>query len=678
MPRNRLADALSPYLRQHAGNPVDWYPWGNEALAKARSEHKPLFVSIGYAACHWCHVMERESFEDETVADLLNRHFIAIKVDREERPDLDEFYMNAVQLLTRQGGWPLNVFLTPDLKPFYGGTYFPPRERYGIPSFTTILVRIAELWDHQRADLLNSADTLTEAIRDSVRRESGGTAPLSPALVAHAVTEARADFDAERGGFGRAPKFPPALSLGLLLAAHHASGDRGTLRMVTTTLDGMAAGGLFDHLGGGFHRYSTDDRWLVPHFEKMLYDQALLVPVYLDASAVPGIAATPVAERYRLVAAATLDYVLRELTDPAGGFRSSQEADSEGEEGRYYVWTPAEIEAILGADAAAFCQAYDVTLDGNFAGRNIPNRIEASPGPDLTAARRALLAARAKRVPPGLDDKVITGWNGLMISAFCRGAQVLGDSRYTQTALRAARFITERMMPQGQLLHTWRAGSDGGPAFADDYAHLGNACLDLYETTLDRHWLDQAEALLARLLAEFKDEHGAGVYLASTHHDALPARAKPWQDNVLPSANAALARLLLRLGHVLDRTEYRSLAEQTAVACREMLDQYPSAFGAMLQVVGVLCSGIREIVITGPREAPQTQALIRTAQAAYQPARLLLHTDPQAPHAAAIAERLPLLRGKGLVKGAPAAYVCESGTCQTPVTTPAELAALLA
>ncbi len=467
---NRLATETSPYLLQHAANPVDWYPWGPEALERARYEDKPIFLSIGYSACHWCHVMEHESFENEAIAHLMNEHFVCMKVDREERPDLDQIYMNAVQLMTGRGGWPMSVFLTPELKPFFGGTYWPPAARSGMPGFDQILAAVADAWQNRREQAVEQADSLAEHLA-TIAAGPAGQGELRLALVHHGAAAMMRSFDHVHGGFGSAPKFPHPMDLRLLAHVWHRNRDEQTLHVITLTLDKMAAGGIYDQLGGGFHRYSTDERWLVPHFEKMLYDNALLIPCYLDALAITG------NEDYARVARETCDYVLREMTDPAGGFYSTQDADSEGVEGKFFVWTPAELEEVLGAEAArTFAHVYDVTPEGNFEhGTSILNRPqsfaecatallrdEAELRRELEQSRAKLLAKREQRVHPGLDDKVLVAWNGLMIDALAQAAEVLGEPRYLQAAQRAARFILQDMRrDDGRLLHTWRKARRG-------------------------------------------------------------------------------------------------------------------------------------------------------------------------------------------------------------------------
>ena len=574
---NRLAGETSPYLLQHAHNPVDWYPWGTEALERAKKENKPIFVSIGYSACHWCHVMERESFEDTETAEILNRHFIAVKIDREERPDLDEIYMTSVQMITGRGGWPLSVFLTPDLKPFYGGTYFPPQSVQGMPAFKTVLNRMAELWRDRRDGVTHNAEQMLLALRDSASVEPSDSGLPDRSVPLRAAAELGREFDPRWGGFGGPPKFPPSAAIALLLRQYSHTGEKSLLEMATVTLDRMAFGGMYDQLGGGFHRYSVDAHWLVPHFEKMLYDNALLSRAYLEAWQATN------KELYRRVAAETLDYVLRDMTDAAGGFHSAEDADSEGEEGKFYVWTEDEIEALLGQeDGALFSRYYGVSKAGNFEGRNIlhvPLDPPVPPGGEnvsreqartrLEPLRRKLLARREKRVRPGKDDKVLAAWNGMMISALARGYQVTGDDRYLKAATRAADFVLSRMVRDGVLMRTYRGlgGPDGRgtaklPGYLDDYAEVAGGLIDLYEAGFDRRWLQAADELADKMLADFWDQENGGFFYTSAAHKNLLVRTKPFYDGAVPSGNATATLVLLRLSRLLDNRDYWSKAEK--------------------------------------------------------------------------------------------------------------------
>ncbi|TAN37495.1 MAG: thioredoxin domain-containing protein [Verrucomicrobia bacterium] len=682
---NHLAHETSPYLLQHAHNPVDWYPWSTAALERARREDKPIFLSIGYSACHWCHVMERESFENQQTAELLNRHFVCIKVDREERPDLDEIYMTAVQMMTGSGGWPLSVFLTPDLKPIFGGTYFPPEARHGMASFRTVLESIANLWEKKRANLLANAEEVTRAVRAHAAAAGAGNGKLKAALPEVATKELLASFDRRWGGFGGAPKFPPTAALALLLQQYAQTKNPQLLQPVTFTLDAMAHGGIHDQLGGGFHRYVVDERWLVPHFEKMLYDNALLAGVYLDAWQVTG---QPL---YRHVVCTTCDYVLRDMTAPGGGFCSSQDADSEGHEGLFYIWTPAEIQKVLGADdTGLFCKFYDVTREGNFEGRNILHvsrdletfaRIEKLDAAEveqrLAAIRAKLFAARTQRISPGLDDKVLTSWNALMISTLARAARTLDILRYRLAAEQAAAFILTTMRVEGRLLHTSRAGQARQPAFLDDYALLCNALLDLYETTQDARRLATAEELAEQMVALFHDEKAGGFFMTSSEHTDLLARTKPAFDGQEPSANFAAARALWRLGRLLDKNEYLKEAERTLQAFAPAMEQMPRGQLNMIGLLGTWFQSGPDVAIIGAADAPETRALWQEVYHHYLPGSIWVGLDPEQPDAQEIVRRIPLLADRPALAGRSTAYVCRNRACQKPVTTPGELRKLL-
>ncbi|HEX7379249.1 MAG TPA: thioredoxin domain-containing protein, partial [Pirellulales bacterium] len=529
---NRLAHETSPYLLQHANNPVDWYPWGPEAIERSRREDKPIFLSIGYSACHWCHVMEHESFENEMIARQLNEGFVCIKVDREERPDLDQIYMTAVQAMTGRGGWPMSVFLTPDLKPFYGGTYWPPVGRMGMPGFDQVLDAVLNAWRERRPLVDQQASDLAADV-DRAGRMALPPGELSELPLEAAEAALERVFDHQHGGFGGAPKFPHPMDLRLLLRRWRRAPQAPLLNMVTLTLDRMAAGGMYDQLGGGFHRYSVDERWLTPHFEKMLYDNALLSAAYVEAFQATG------RPDYERVARETFDYILREMTSPEGGFYSTLDADSEGEEGMFYVWTPAEIEAALGPDRArTFCRLYDVSEEGNFEGRNILNlpktleqasrilsRDTAELAAELAESRAKLLAVRNQRVWPGLDDKVLVSWNGLMIDALASAAAALGEERYLRAARAAADFILDKMRREdGRLSHSWRAGQAKLDAYLDDYACLANALVSLYEAGFEERWIDAAAQLADILLADFEDHEAGGFFYTATGHEQLISR----------------------------------------------------------------------------------------------------------------------------------------------------------
>ena len=683
---NRLAHETSPYLLQHRENPVDWYAWGSEALERSKREQKPIFLSIGYSACHWCHVMEHESFEDPQIAAVLNEHFVCIKVDREERPDLDQVYMNAVQLLTGRGGWPMSVFLTPDLQPFFGGTYWPPTGRMGMPGFDQVLRAVIDAWKNRREEAVAQAGELTRHLTGAKLAGADEGGELSEKLLRGADSALERTFDPRHGGFGAAPKFPHPLDLRLMLRFWRRWNRGVALEMVTKTLDKMAAGGIFDQLGGGFHRYSVDERWLVPHFEKMLYDNALLAACYVE-----GYLATE-REAYADTARATLDYVLRDMTDPAGGFYSSEDADSEGEEGKFYTWTPAEIAAVLGPEAAeTFCRVYDVSDAGNFEGRNIlnlPKTIEqcsallqqepAKLRADLAGWRQQLLAARSRRVRPGRDDKVLVSWNALMIDALALAAGALGEPRYLEAAEAAAKFIVYQMgRPDGRLLHTWRAGQAKVEAFLDDYAGMANALVTLYEASFNERYIDEAIRLANTLLAHFRDPAGGGFFFtADDAEQPTPlARQKEWQDSSTPSGNALAATALLRLGKLTGRQDYLDAALETLHAAAGLMDRFPTAAAQMLTALELHLGPTPEIVILGdPRQADTNAALadlrrrfipnrvVALRESAEQPATV---SDNVAPHRSAALD--PLFAGKTAAEPTPAVFVCENFACQAPV-----------
>ncbi len=664
---NRLIGETSPYLVQHAHNPVDWYPWGEEALAEAKAKDKPILLSIGYSACHWCHVMERESFEDESVAALMNEGFVSIKVDREERPDIDEIYMNAVQMMTGSGGWPLTVFLTPELEPFYGGTYFPPEDRWGRPGFKTLLTEISRVFREDRARVAESARALTDKLQ-SLSHTPTSQEVLSRSLITSAARDLALRFDSGDGGFSAAPKFPPSGAVSLLLRYHAASRDPDALEMVALTLDKMAAGGMYDHLGGGFHRYSTDSHWLVPHFEKMLYDNALLVRAYLEAYQLTK------KPDYAAVARETLDWVLREMQGEDGGYYSTQDADSEGVEGKFYVWSREEVEARLGDEADAFCRVYDVTEGGNWEGANILNRPDGflSSDPALEAAlrdaRSVLLAARDERVHPGLDDKVLTSWNGLMIIAMARGFRVLGDGKYLDSARRAALFLEERLVKDGRLLATYRAGRAKLKGYLDDYAFLLGGTLELFESDFDPHWLDSARSLATGLKQLFTDEGVGGFFFTGSDHEPLIARSKTGYDGAIPSGNAMAATYLLKLSEYTGSREEESLAAGTLRAFHAQMERSPSAFVQMLAALDFYLSPRRELVIVGASSAERTRSALTRLRAEFAPNLALVRFDPSLANARQLQASVPMLEGKipGSDTQTPLFYVCEDYTCESP------------
>ncbi len=674
---NRLAQETSPYLLQHAYNPVDWYPWGPEALRRAKELNRPVLLSIGYSACHWCHVMERESFENERIAAVMNEYFVCIKVDREERPDLDEIYMQATLALNQgQGGWPMTVFLTPDQEPIFAGTYFPPTDRWGRPGFATVLEKVAAFWRNDPDGLRTQAAQLTERMRADMIEVS----PLAVGEeeLAAAATRYAEDFDSRDGGFGGAPKFPPATGLSLLLRCHRRSGDAQTLHMVQKTLDAMAAGGIYDQIGGGFARYSTDQRWLVPHFEKMLYDNALLVKTYLEASQVT------MEDRYRIVATETLDYILREMTSPEGGFYSATDADSEGVEGKFFVWTPDEVRAALPSeeDARRVCAFYDITPAGNWEHKSIPNRPRSLDETardlgisaedlhmTLDRARPLLYTVRSQRVPPGLDDKILTAWNGMMISAMAEGARILKDSRYVLAAEEAADFLLRTLSrPDGGLYRTYRAGKAHLNACLEDYAYLAEGLVDLYEAGGHEGYLTEAARLAGRIVADFSDEEQGGFFTTAKDHESLIIRSREGPDGATPSGNAVAASALARLSFHYGREDFRDAATRAVRAYGRHIARYPRAFAKSLAVTDLLLEGPVELALVGSQGEPDFEALRAEVDRHYLPNRILAHQDPGGPPT-----QHPLLMGKGLVNGAAALYVCRNFSCQTPITDSSKL-----
>ncbi len=676
---NRLIHETSPYLRQHAHNPVDWYPWGDEALATAQRENKPILLSVGYSACHWCHVMAHESFEDDDIAGVMNALFVNIKVDREERPDIDHIYMSAVQMLTGRGGWPMTVFLTPSGKPFYGGTYFPPQDRHGLPGFRRVLLAVAQAYRDKPDDIRQSVEQLMSALQ-RLEVHPPGTQPLDGRMVRDAAERLARAYDDVHGGIGQAPKFPNEAVFDLFLHVYRSSAEQHFLDMVVHTLRQMARGGIYDQLGGGFHRYSVDDRWLVPHFEKMLYDNAQLVPLYLAAYQLTGdrLFATVVRE--------TLDYVAREMRDPAGGFYSAQDADSEGEEGKFFVWDVGEVRQILGDDVAAIaCRYWDISEAGNFEGRNILHvtldieplaklfRRDANDVRQLLAAARAqLLAARDRRVKPGLDDKILTAWNALMISAYAKAAEVLDDARYGQIAADAVAFVTKNLQHGDRLWSSYKDGRAKLNGYLDDYAFFIAALLDVFELLQEQRYVEQAVSLTDALIAHFWDHESGGFFFTSDDHEALIVRSKPAFDGSMPSGNSVAARNLLRLYHYTERTEYRERAEAILRPFAGQMREQPFAFAHMLGVVDFYVQKPREIVVVATPGSADDEALLRRIRQTYLPNRALVVVDPRHP-----ARLLALLDGKKQLDGKPTVYVCHDMTCSAPATTWAELEPVL-
>ncbi len=680
---NRLAAEPSPYLRQHAHNPVDWYPWGEEAFAAARAQNKPILLSIGYATCHWCHVMEEESFEDEEIAAAINANYVAIKVDREQRPDVDGVYMAAVQIMGSGGGWPLNVWLTPDGRPFFGGTYFPPRagDRGRKVGFLDYLQRLATAYREDPAQVTAVTANLMQRLEASLGSGAPGTELPNAVVLRLASAQLIADFDAEHGGFGNAPKFPRPATLELLLRWHRRTGDPEALAVVVKTLEAMAAGGIHDQVGGGFHRYATDPAWQIPHFEKMLPDQALLAVAYLE-----GYQATGRAE-FAAVARRTLDFLIREMRDPGGGFWSAFDADSEGAEGRFYLWTPDEIAAVLDPDAARLVTAHlGITLPGNLDGRNVLHIVrpladvatdqgltpeQAQAALDESLAR--LQAARAHRVPPLVDRKVVTAWNGLAISALARGGRVLDEPRFTAAAVRAAEFALGTLADGDRLHRSALDGRAGGPAFLDDYAFLAAGLLDLYETTGDPQWLTHAIALQRTLDRRFADPAG-GWFRTADDHETLLVREKPDYDGAEPAGSSVAVQTALRLYELTTDDAWRVTADRALLAAAPTLTSNPAALPRMLCALDFRLDKPKEIVVVRP-SGDEATALMAPLRTTFLPNAVLALVTPA--DEAAVARLVPLVADKPLKDGKATAYVCEQQVCRLPTTDPSMLAAEL-
>jgi uncharacterized protein len=684
---NRLAGETSPYLLQHADNPVDWFPWGPEALARARLLDRPIFLSIGYAACHWCHVMERESFEHEETARYLNDRFVAIKVDREERPDLDQVYMAAVQAMTGGGGWPMSVFLTPDGRPFYGGTYYPDEPRHGMPSFRQVLEGVDRAWREQRSEVESAGGRLIEALVQQSQLPATAEDPR-PAVLDAATSAIEASFDQANGGWGGAPKFPQPMTIEFLLRRFASTGDSRAIAVARVSLDRMADGGVHDQLGGGFHRYSTDARWLVPHFEQMLYDNAQLARVYVHAWQVTG------DERYRRVAVGTLDYIVRELTTEGGAFAASQDADTDGIEGLTFTWRAAEVREVLGADAELFEAAYGVTDDGNWEGVTILSRVatdaelgsrfalpETEVEVRLADARARLLERRAARPQPARDDKALAAWNGLAIGALADAAVALEPTdpatarRYRDAASRAAATITAGLVGEdGRVARSWKDGRASGAGILEDHADLADGLLALYEATFDERWFSVARSLMDRVLAHFADPAG-GWFDTGDDHERLVTRPKDVQDNAVPSGNAVAAEVLLRLAAWTGEGHYRSAAERALRTVVPFVARYPTGFARWLSAIDLALAPIAEVAVIGPPEDPRTRALVAEATGRYRPSRVTA-AAPDAPTAATSA--IALLHDRIAVDDRPTAYVCRAFACRLPVSDPAGLAEQLA
>ncbi len=679
---NRLAEETSPYLLQHKDNPVDWYPWGEEALKRSREEDKPILLSVGYSACHWCHVMERESFEDEQTARMMNEHYVNVKVDREERPDIDSIYMSAVQALTRHGGWPMTVFLTPDGAPFYGGTYFPPVPSRGMPSFQQVLLSLADAYENRRDEVLQSA----EGVRDYLQAATSAAIPkstLGPELLDAAAESLKSQLDHTSGGFGGAPKFPQPMNVEVLLRHYHRTGDGGSLAGVELTLQKMAQGGIYDHLGGGFARYSVDERWLVPHFEKMLYDNALLVQLYLEVYQATG------DDFYKRVAEETLDYVVRDMTSPEGGFYSAEDADSEGMEGKFYVWTPAEIRAALGPEEAELAMRYwGVTEAGNFEGKNILNvpRSPASVAGDLgisrdeldrriEKARSKLFDVREERVRPGRDDKILSAWNGLMLRSFALAARVLGRDDYRAVAEKNAAFLLEKLKSDGRLRRSYKDGRARFNGYLEDYAMVSDGLVALYEATFEPRWLSAADSFCDAVFELFWDAGSGTFYDTPADHEELVTRPRDIYDNATPSGTSVAVDVLLKLARLLDRDDYRQRAEAVLENLSGGMEKLPGAFGRLLSALDFHLSSPREVVIIGWPEAPDTRTLLETVYARYLPNKVVAGRPEDDEESTGL---IPLLADRPARDGKATAYVCEGYACQSPTTEPEKLEAQLA
>jgi uncharacterized protein YyaL (SSP411 family) len=670
---NRLAAETSPYLLQHAHNPVDWFPWGDEAFARARAEDKPIFLSVGYSSCHWCHVMERESFEDESIAALMNEHFVNVKVDREERPDVDQIYMAAVQAMTQHGGWPMSVFLTPDGRPFYGGTYYPPADARGMPGFPRVLQGVAAAWRERREEIARAAGSMTEQLQ-GLGQVSGGSGSFDYQLLDNAARALGRAYEPVHGGFGRAPKFPHPMDLRVLLRDFARTGDVHALHMVRHTLDHMARGGIYDHLGGGFARYSTDDRWLVPHFEKMLYDNALLASAYLDAYRITG---DPEDAR---VARETLDYVLGRMTSPEGPFYSTEDADSEGVEGKYYVWSLAEVRDVLGAEAGeTFAYVYDVTERGNWEGSNILNlakpidqaakalgRDPAELRDELARSRARLLEVRDRRVPPGKDTKVLVSWNGLMLAALAEAGHLLDDDRYREAAAKAAACLLDRLrQPDGRLYHTYKDGQAKINGYLDDYACLTDGLTRLFEATGEPRWIEGAIDLAGILIDQFADAEQGGFFYTGKDHEALVVRPKELLDNATPSGNAMAATALRRLSALTGRDDFANQARAALQAVEGIMAQYPTATGQSLIALDEMLARPREIAVIAGKDPAEFRAVLVDLARRIRPGAVIAPAPGPVPPA--LAKRVPLLADRPALQGRTTTYVCEHFTCRAPV-----------
>ncbi len=673
---NRLIHQTSPYLLQHAHNPVDWYPWGEEALSRAKKEDKPILLSIGYSSCHWCHVMEKESFENEAIARLMNEHFISIKVDREERPDLDEIYMNAVQAMTGSGGWPMTVFLTQDLVPFHAGTYFPPEDRMGMPGLPKVLITVSNYYHSHRQEVVHMETQMKEALHRIVEILPSREA-LEPEILTKAFDVIEGQFDPNHGGFGKAPKFPNSMTLSFLLRHWKRTGEKEALRMVEVTLEKMAGGGIYDHLGGGFHRYSVDERWLVPHFEKMLYDNALLSRTYFEAYQGTR------KERYLRVGEEILDYVLREMKNPEGGFYSTQDADSEDEEGKFFVWTRDEIKGLLGKERGApFCAYYGVTPQGNFErGASVLNidlsikKVSELYGisiPELETlfreGRERLFVEREKRVKPGRDEKILTSWNGLMVSGFVDGFKLTGKDEYLKAAEGAIHFILNGAAKQGDLMRVFNKGRWHVKGYSEDYAFFIQGLIDLYEATFEMKYLKEANDIHERMMHQFWDDNHGGFFFTGKENESLIARSKSPYDNAIPSANSIALSNLIRLGYLTGNESLKRKAELILRLYYNFLSKQPTGFAQMLSGFSFFLNP-EEIGIIGSKKDERTTSMIKEIYHAFLPNKILCLKDP---HGLPEENWFPFLEDKG-VPEVPTTFICKSFTCLPPVQNEKEL-----
>jgi len=675
---NRLANETSPYLLQHKDNPVDWYPWGEEALKRARDEDKPLLLSVGYSACHWCHVMERESFEDDETARMMNEHFVNVKVDREERPDIDSIYMAAVQALTRHGGWPMTVFLTPDGAPFYGGTYFPPVPSRGMPSFQQLLLSIVDAYENRREEVLQSAQSVRDYLEASTAAVMPEAESTGKELLDRAAVALLSQLDRRFGGFDGAPKFPQAMNLEVLLRHYYRTGERSALDGVELTCRQMAQGGIYDHLGGGFSRYSVDEYWLVPHFEKMLYDNALLSRLYLETYQATG---DPF---YRRIAEETLDYVLRDMTSVEGGFYSAEDADSEGEEGKFYVWTPEELETALDPEEASLAARYwDVTARGNFEGKNIlhvarpPEAVADEFGVSkeelwnrMTGIRAKLFAVREERVRPGRDEKILAAWNGLMLRSFALAARVTAREDYLEAAVKNATFILEKLKEDGRIHRSYKDGRARFNGYLEDYAMVADGLVGLYEATFETRWLVEADALMDAVSELFWDEEKRVFYDTPADHEELVTRPRDIYDNAAPSGTSVATEVLLKLALFLDRNDYSQRARDVLRELAGGMEKVPGGFGRLLCALDFSASEPREVAIVGDQRSPDTRALLEAVYSGYLPNKVVAGRDPDDDEAGGL---IPLLAQRPARAGKATAYVCVQYACQTPTTDPDEL-----